>query len=68
MALLEAATPIAPLRKEAPLFLAQMAAASGDLNRARALYADVLTLDPDDDAARQGVVSPESVPSALPAP
>jgi tetratricopeptide (TPR) repeat protein len=68
MALLEEAMPIAPQRTEAPLLLAQMAAATGDTARARALYAGVLALDPDDTTAQQGAVAPESVPSTLPGP
>ena len=68
IAALEKAMPIEPQRTEAPLMLAQMAAATGDLARARVLYADVLALDPDDATAQRGAVAPESVPSTLPAP
>lgn len=68
IARLEEAMPIAPGRTEAPLMLAQMAAATGDLERARTLYAGVLALDPDDAMAQQGAVAPESVPFTLPAP
>ena len=68
MALLEEATPLQPRRTEAPLLLAQMAAARGDLERARALYVAVLALDPNDAAALQGAVAPEAVPSTLPGP